>query len=200
VKTVGITQRDLPPNEYGEVRYALDVRWYAFLAVCGAVVVPLPGDAEQALRTVAHLGLDALVLSGGDDLAAYGGGAPARDRAEQALLRWAIDEDVPVIGVCRGMQLIAHSFGTPLIPVSGHAAVRHEITTSAGERRDVNSYHRFGVRDVVPPLEADAVCGNVVEQMHHRSARVVGIMWHPEREERFCSQDVALMETLLGGR
>lgn len=199
MRTIGITQRDQPPTAFGEIRSALDVRWYFFLAACQAVAVPLPGDAALAVRAAEHLGLDALVLSGGDDLAAYGGRTPHRDRAEEALLRWAVENGVPVLGVCRGMQLIATAFGAALEPVEGHVAVRHEISFSDGGRREVNSYHRWGVRAVPEPLEADAVCAGVVEKLHHRDARVTGVMWHPEREEPFAAADIALVGGLLAG-
>jgi N5-(cytidine 5'-diphosphoramidyl)-L-glutamine hydrolase len=196
--TVGITQRDLPPTEFGESRYALDVRWSAFLDACGAAAVPLPGDSELALRAVEHFRPDGVVLSGGDDLAPYGGRVPHRDRTEERLVRWALSADIPVLGVCRGMQVLLHFFGTRLRPVPGHVAVRHEIASRDGERREVNSYHRFGATAVADPLVVDALCGDVVEQVHHRDARVVGIMWHPEREPRFAPTDIALVRDLLG--
>jgi N5-(cytidine 5'-diphosphoramidyl)-L-glutamine hydrolase len=198
VKALGITQRDLPPNEFGEVRCGLDVRWFEFLAACGAVAVPLPSDAELAVRTVAHLGLDGIVLSGGDSLARYGGAAAHRDLAESELLRWAIAQDVPVLGVCRGMQVVLHAFGTRLAYVAGHVAVRHEVADGAGGHREVNSYHRLGARSVADPLIATAMCGDVVEQVCHLDARVAGIMWHPEREDPFASADVKLVHDLLG--
>lgn len=200
MKVVGITQRDLPPTEFGEYRYGLDARWYEFLAACGVVAVPLPNDATLSVRTATELGLDGIVLSGGHDLARYGGTAPARDEAEGAVLRWAVSREVPVLGVCRGMQLILDAFGARLVPVPGHVAVRHRVELAGGGHREVNSYHRWAALETPPALIPVAVCGDVVEQVQHADARVTGVMWHPEREAEFSPADLRLVRDLLGIR
>jgi N5-(cytidine 5'-diphosphoramidyl)-L-glutamine hydrolase len=197
VKAVGVTQRVLPPDGLGEVRNALDVRWTHFLAACGLLAVPLPNSPGLAVRTAEELDLAAVVLSGGDDLVPYGGSAPARDDTERELLRWALAGDVPVLGVCRGMQAVLDHFGTLLRPVAGHVAVRHEVEFRSGGRREVNSYHRLAATTVADPLVVDAVCGPVVEQVRHRDARLVGVMWHPEREPDVVPDDIALVRDLL---
>ncbi|GAA2922538.1 gamma-glutamyl-gamma-aminobutyrate hydrolase family protein [Streptomyces thioluteus] len=196
---VGVTQRSLPPDRFGERRYALDARWFAFLAACGLTPVPLPNAADLALRTAGAADLRGVLLTGGDDLAEYGGPSPERDRTELRLLRWAVDRDVPVLGVCRGMQVILRAHGAPLVPVGGHVAVRHPVVTADGGRREVNSYHRMAARSVPAPLEVTARCGDVVEAVRHRAARVAGIMWHPERETAFHPDDVRAVGALLGG-
>jgi putative glutamine amidotransferase len=196
VKAVGITQRAVQ-DEHGEEGDALDVRWVEFLAVCGVVAVPLPNSAPHAVRAARELGLAGLVLTGGGDLVPYGGTAPRRDETERRLLRWALTGDVPVLGVCRGMQAILNHFGTSLRPVAGHVGVRHEVDFRSGGRREVNSFHRFGADAVADPLVVEAVCGPVVESVRHRDARLVGVMWHPEREPEYAPEDVALVRGLL---
>ncbi|MCP2337300.1 glutamine amidotransferase-related protein [Actinomadura rupiterrae] len=216
---IGLTQRALPPDRFGEHRDALDVRWHEFLGTCGFVAVPLPGLPEHALRGAAALGLRGLVLTGGGDLAVCGGPGGRREAAERALLRWALDTELPVLGVCRGMQLLLDEFGAELVPVDGHVATRHEITgqesepggarsgrgrgdgrgDGRGARREVNSYHRYAARSVPPPLVATSTHRGVVEGVRHRRAPVEGIMWHPEREASYADQDVALVRGLFGG-
>jgi N5-(cytidine 5'-diphosphoramidyl)-L-glutamine hydrolase len=191
---VGITQRSLPQTESGELRYGLDSRWFSFLAACGLVPVPLPNLAGPAVHTARALPVGGLVLSGGEDLASYGGPSPGRDGTERALLGWAMASGVPVLGVCRGAQLLLDAFGEKLAPVDGHVATRHVI--SGG--RSVNSYHRYAARSVTGPLRVTAAGGGVVEAFEHRHARVGGIMWHPEREDSPDPEDVALFRRLLG--
>jgi N5-(cytidine 5'-diphosphoramidyl)-L-glutamine hydrolase len=196
-KAVGITQRSLARTEFGEQRYGLDRRWFSFLAGCGLVAVPLPNIAEVAVDSARALGLRGIVFSGGDDLAAYGGQACGRDETERALLGWATDTDVPVLGVCRGAQLLLDAFGVRLVPVEGHVATRHVVNGDTGPRT-VNSYHRHAAHAVTAPLRTTATCGDVVEAFEHRDARVAGIMWHPEREDTAAAEDVLLFRTMFG--
>jgi len=195
---VGITQRSLAPTEFGERRYGLDRRWFSFLAGCGLVAVPLPNIAEVAVAGARALGLRGIVFSGGDDLAAYGGPACGRDETERALLGWATDAEVPVLGVCRGAQLLLDAFGVRLAPVDGHVATRHMIDGDTAPRM-VNSYHRYAAHTVTAPLRITATCGDVVEAFTHRDAHVAGIMWHPEREDTVAAEDVLLFRTMFGG-
>jgi putative glutamine amidotransferase len=198
VITVGITQRSLPPTEFGEFRFGLDHRWFPFLAACGVTTVPLPNLAGLALDTARKLDLEGLVFSGGETLSAYGGPSPARDETEAVLLRWALGNRVPVLGVCRGAQVLLDAFGTTLVPVAGHVSQRHEVVGESGTRT-VNSYHHYAARTVAEPLRATAVAGDVVEGFRHREAAVLGVMWHPEREEPFDAADVRLVGDLFGG-
>lgn len=195
--TIGITQRSLPPTELGELRDGLDRRWFSFLAACGLVVVPLPNLAEVAVATARTLGLCGLVFSGGEDLATYGGPASGRDETEWALLDWARATGVPVLGICRGAQLLLDAFGARLEPVDGHVATRHVIRGDAPPRT-VNSYHRYAARAVTEPLRVTATCGDVVEAFEHRDAHVAGIMWHPEREDTSAAEDVRLFQAMFG--
>jgi gamma-glutamyl-gamma-aminobutyrate hydrolase PuuD len=195
---VGITQRTLPPTEHGEQRYALDLRWYEFLAECGLTPVPLPNDPDIAAATAATAGVRGLILSGGDDLADYGGPFPRRDETELRLLDLALCEGLPVLGVCRGMQLLLHAFGGTLSPVDGHVATRHDVRTARGVRT-VNSFHALAAAAVPDQFEVTATCGADVEAVRHRDAPVVGVMWHAEREDPFDEADVAQFRTFFGG-
>lgn len=195
---VGLTQRLLPADHNGERRLALDVRWQDFLATCGLLPVPLPLDANFADATMQEARCAGLVLTGGDDLADLGGPTPARDRLERHLLRRALTARRPVIGVCRGMQLILRAFGTRLVPVEGNVATEHPIEGREGSRR-VNSYHRWAALDVAAGLEPTAYSGEVVEAVRHCRLPLVGIMWHPERTEPPDPCDIDLFTRLFQG-
>jgi putative glutamine amidotransferase len=194
---IGITQRALSYTEFGERRDALDRRWHQFLLACGIVACPLPSTPDTAIITATALDLRGLVLSGGENLAVYGGEQTGRDETERRLLTWALDRQVPVIGVCRGMQLILDTFGSRLIEVEDHVGCRHEIVTPNGPR-SVNSFHRWAATEVLAPLITTATAGPVVEAIRHTDASVFGLMWHPEREEPFDPLDIMFFSTVLG--
>jgi putative glutamine amidotransferase len=189
---VAITQRVTVIPEYGERRDCLDQAWPRFIAACGLLPLPVPNVIEVALAMCGDSDLAGLVLTGGNDLAPLGGDAPERDATENALLDAAESRGLPVLGVCRGMQLIQQRCAVPLQRVEGHVTRRQVIQVN-GEPMEVNSYHRFGARESRPPLDVWAVAADgVVKAIRHTARPTTGIMWHPERNTPFAADDVAL--------
>jgi len=192
---IAVTQRvDIVPG-YGERRDALDQNWTRFLERCGAVPVLMPNVRSMALALVADQRIDGLLLTGGNDLQHLGGAAPERDETEQALLQLALQRQMPVIGVCRGMQVLQATWGVRLVRVSGHVTASHDVTLN-GARDAVNSFHNFGSIETAPELEVWARAEDgVVEAVRHTSAPVVGMMWHPERYAEFRALDIEMFRT-----
>lgn len=209
LRRVGITQRPMALPERGEVRDALDVRLARLVWDLRFVPVPItnaiaedtgPGDAGPSSVDdyLAALALDAIVLSGGDDV----GEPPARDRTERAALALAVREGLPVLGICRGMQLINVMAGGTLTPVEGHVATRHEVQGSPSAQREVNSFHRLAILPdgLAADLEATAWAPDgTIEAVKHRRLPWTGIMWHPEREAPFAEDDLQLVTDALTG-
>jgi gamma-glutamyl-gamma-aminobutyrate hydrolase PuuD len=198
MKPVAITQRVSVVPAYGERRDCLDQAWTKFLAACGLLPVLLPNVAEAALALCGEAGIVGLVLTGGNDLAVLGGDAPERDAVENALLDLAERRGLPVLGVCRGMQVIQQRFAVPLRRVEGHVAQRQFIRID-GEPREVNSYHHFAAFDSRPPLDVWAVAADgVVKAIRHSGQSITGIMWHPERSVPYSPADVVLFRQVFG--
>jgi N5-(cytidine 5'-diphosphoramidyl)-L-glutamine hydrolase len=198
MKTVAITQRVAVIPTYGERRDCLDQAWARFIAACGFLPLAMPNVPEVALALCEGGSICGLVLTGGNDLAALGGDAPERDATENALLDAAAARDLPVLAVCRGMQLIQQRCGIPLRRVEGHVAKSQTIHIN-GKRTQVNSYHHFGAVETRPPLETWAVAEDgVIKAVRHVSRPITGIMWHPERTTPFSPGDIALFRKLLG--
>jgi gamma-glutamyl-gamma-aminobutyrate hydrolase PuuD len=198
MKTVAVSQRVTVVSEYGERRDCLDQSWTRFLAACGLLPVLLPNVPEAALALCETAGIGGLLLTGGNDLAELGGDAPERDAVERAVLDLAERRNLPVLGVCRGMQIIQHRFAIPLRRVEGHVAQRQVIRIE-GQLREVNSYHCFAALDSQPPLDVWARADDgVVKAVRHSARPVTGIMWHPERTTPFSPEDVALFRRIFG--
>jgi putative glutamine amidotransferase len=197
MKTVAITQGVTVVPEYGERRDCLDQAWPRFIAACGLLPLPLPNVIEVALAMCGGSDVTGLVLTGGNDLAALGGDAPERDATENALLDAAESRGLPILGVCRGMQLIQQRCAVPLQRVEGHVTPR-QIIHIDGEPMEVNSYHRFAARESRPPLDVWAVAADgVVKAIRHTARPTTGIMWHPERNTPFAANDVALFRRVF---
>lgn len=198
MKAVAITQRVSVVPAYGERRDCLDQAWTKFLAACGLLPVLLPNVTEAAVALCETTAIAGLIFTGGNDLAALGGDAPERDAVENALLDLAGERGLPVLGVCRGMQVIQQRFDVPLRRVEGHVT-QHQVIQIDGEPREVNSYHRFAAFESRPPLEVWAVAADgVVKAVRHSAQPITGIMWHPERCATFSPADVALFRQVFG--
>jgi putative glutamine amidotransferase len=214
---------------WGEPAALLPASYLRVVTRAGGRAVLLPPDPEGAGETVATL--DALLVSGGNDIdpALYGAEThpstvdvrPERDRAELALLGAALDAGLPVLGICRGAQLMAVAHGGALhqhLPeVVGHDGHRpatarfgyHDVRVRTGSRTEavlggslkVASYHHQGIAAAGGGLEAVAWAedGSIEAVESGDPGRfVLGVQWHPEQDgdERLL---VALVEAARTG-
>ena len=193
---VGITQRVATDLATGERRDALDQRWGTFLAACGLTPVPLPNHSPAALALVAAIPIVGIILTGGNDLPQFGGDVPERDETERDLFEWAERNHRPVLGICRGAQHMAHHLGGAVGPLTGHCVTRHALAPGG---RMVDSYHGFGMAEA-PPGGQVIFRGEdgSVEAFTADQGRMVGLMWHPEREAFPHADDLALFQRLFG--
>lgn len=152
---------------------------------------------------------DALCLAGGEDVepSRYGAApdplaeAPdtGRDALELALIASARERDVPILGICRGFQILNVAYGGSLVQhVAGHREangplVPHQAEVTAGSKLaeacgsgpfGVNARHHQAVSaaSLAPGLVPTAFIDSYVEAFEDPSRRwVVGVQWHPER-------------------
>jgi putative glutamine amidotransferase len=205
-------------GDYGQPRIGLYANYVEALVRAGVTpVLVTPAHDAQAITDLVGA-CSGLVLSGGEDVdpSLYGedpspqlGTVNAqRDQSELRALDAAVERNIPVLGICRGHQLLNVYFGGTLcqdIPTAmgeafSHVQItpwgshHHEATVEPGSHlaealgRDVleiNSYHHQAIRDLAPALEvsvrADDGLVEAVESREHRW--IVGVQWHPERHE-----------------
>ena len=178
------------------------------------LVPPSPDGVEETLDA-----LDGVIFTGGSDVdpELYGemahpetsGIVRMRDDAELALLRAALDRDMPVLGICRGIQVLNVGLGGDLDQhLEGHRhdppgqflqhGVAIEPETRLGEilgdRTTVMSHHHQGLKTLAPGLvETARAEDGLVEAVEAPARRfTLGVLWHPE-----AGQDARLFETLV---
>jgi putative glutamine amidotransferase len=187
----------------------------------GGMAVMIPPDAAFGRDPDEMLDLlDGLILAGGNDIdpALYGADphpetlhtVPERDASELSLTRRAVERDIPVLGICRGMQLINVAFGGTLsqhLPEElGHEEHRrtpgsfegsdHDVRLEPGslavgaageELHGTKSHHHQGVATVGDGLvvTGHSTLDDLPEAIEAPERRfVLGVQWHPEADER----------------
>lgn len=183
---VALSMRIIEAENYTERRDSISHDWIARLNSWNFTAVPVPNGGDPA-ALLKELKPGLVILTGGDDLGVF----PERDASEQKLLGVAMQSGTPVLGVCRGLQLINQVLGGHVTSVEGHIAVDHEVRISEcwmsyyGARTMVNSYHGscISAEGLASDLECAAVDadGNI-EGAFVPGKPVAGIMWHPERQ------------------
>jgi putative glutamine amidotransferase len=191
--------------------------YVAAVQAAGALALLLPpGEAVAEAPDELVDRIDALILTGGSDLdpAFYGAdrhpetgeNSPERDRFELALTKHALQRGMPVLGICRGMEVLNVGLGGTIVQhlpdVLGHSEHRHtpgvfrdhdvrlEPGSLAGravgaERLPVKSHHHQGIAELGEGLVASgwSVPDDIVEAIELRDHPfALGVLWHPELE------------------
>lgn len=201
--------------------WVMNQRYFLAVTMVGAVpwMIPLFDDDLQTLRAI-YERLDGILIPGGVDIdprqygeeirPECGNLDPARDRVELQLARWAMEDGKPVLGLCRGLQVINVASGGTLwqdlaaqnaafakhdfFPTAGYERdhIAHSVTVSAGSRLarlldmeevPVNSMHHQGIKRLGASLAATAVAPDGLIEAIEGTADdhfLVGVQWHPE--------------------
>jgi putative glutamine amidotransferase len=214
-------------HEYVQILVAVAV---AEAEVQGWTVTRLAADQGADALLGRTETADAILVMGGEDIApaVYGGAdsyegqsrhLPEADAAQVALVRRAIERDTPLLGICRGLQIINVALGGTLVQHLGEESAHknhgvpiseimatHPVHLAAGslvsgllegDTVDVQSAHHQAV-DVVGSgliVTGRAPDGHV-EAVEHESAPLLGVQWHPEDPGAPCGQLAALLASL----
>jgi putative glutamine amidotransferase len=214
-------------------RFGMSRPYITALEAVGALPVILPLAMSTDTLRALYERLDGLFMAGGGDLnpACYGQGTctktegidSLRDEAELILTRWALEDRVPLLGVCRGVQTLnVAAGGTLLQDVTDQwpDAIRHQyypekprnyvahpisvvpdtrLSAILGQAANVNSFHHQAVEAVGSGFRVAAYAPDgVIEAIErHDDSFAVGVQWHPESLIDTDSSMYALFEAFV---
>ncbi len=203
------------------------------IAAAGGIPVVLPlTEEEQVLRQLAN-DVDGFLMTGGQDVSpalygeerldSCGEDLPVRDGMESRIFQLCLERDVPVLGICRGIQLMNVLLGGTLyqdLPSQHPTETEHHMSPPYDrpvhqveickgtplfdliqtERMDVNSYHHQAVRDKAPALQTMAVSEDGLIEAVCLPERpfVWAVQWHPELSWRTDEKSRRIFEAFVG--
>ncbi len=181
LQSLGGVSSEIPPS------WVMSQRYIVTLTNAGAIPWLIPLVDDDTLRGV-YEELDAVFLPGGADIDPRSYGAVPhprcdrtdreRDRVEVALAKWALEDDKPVLGVCRGMQLINIAAGGTLyqdIAEEFPGAIKHDYFPYGGQTfaRDFLA-HDVNVAEGTRLAQLVGAGPLRVNSMHHQGVRELG--------------------------
>lgn len=192
-----------------------DIDYTLSVARSGGVPLLLPCVTDEATVLAALEAADGLLLTGGGDILSLNYGEephitskyqdPKRDALEIALTEGALERDIPILGICRGLQLLNVAMGGTLIqdiPSQVEGACKHygdglEVTllhtidiepnsllaqVLNSQKMAVNSYHHQAANDVAPGLKINSRARDgVIEGLESSDGKpILSVQFHPE--------------------
>lgn len=201
-----------------------------YLQGLGLTPILVPNAIEDPAAYLHALGVEAVLLTGGGDVepGRYGQPvthsieiAPRRDEVEAQMLGYATERRLPVLAICRGMQVLNVFFGGGLLQdirseLDGALDHNDDHSTHAVTLTDrrladaldtaqitTNTHHHQGVTNPLLGRELDvfAVCAadGIIEGLRHARLPVLGVQWHPERPTPSTAYDHQLIRGFLAG-
>ncbi len=149
MKLIAISQR-VEISKHNEIRPQLDIKLFNFIVASGYIPVPIPYFLYNKKKSnilmkkwLKKIKPNGIVLSGGEDI----GTNKLRDAAEYFLIKFAKKNNIPILGICRGMQILAKYFGSKLFRVKNHVNKNHLIKNRK-KQIIVNSFHNLAIKEL----------------------------------------------------
>jgi putative glutamine amidotransferase len=214
---IGVSIKRIRPGMMDDQLLAVRPSYPHAVARGGGLPALIPLHLDDRTLRAFYDRMDGIVLSGGGDVhpdtyraarSPYTTGIiEERDRTELQLARWAVEDDKPLLAICRGLQILNVALGGTLIqdildevpnamrhesPNDNYDRIMHQVDVILGSKvyaalgdqahLGVNSLHHQALKEVAAPLEITACAPDgIIEGVEHPDRRfVVGVQWHPE--------------------
>lgn len=208
MKKIAITQRIIDHTGHNETRESLDINYCKLVYECGFLPIELPYEVNFKSYFM-ELNIEGVLLTGGNDLNVCNPNklSKKRDEFEKKLISYCIEHSIPVFGICRGLQMIAHYFNSSFQVVENQIGTQHQLTVNQKsdyyedliKLDNVNSYHKYGIKELSSTLLCSASTeSGIIKAIEHPQYKIFAHMWHPEREKPFNKMQINVIKKFFG--
>ena len=197
-KVIAITSRELYLRSKKRKKDFISKDWYKLAKNCDFEILPLKNSDHKSFQFLNKKKVKGIIFSGGGPITKNLGKISFnkdnsinsnRDVVETKLYRVCKKKNIPLLGVCRGMQVINLLEGGKIHKIRNHVSKIHDLklkknfTKKFQLPKKVNSFHDYGIKRqfLARKLKEIGFINNYIEVFKHESKEIYGIMWHPER-------------------
>jgi len=196
MKKIFITQRLDKIGKHNELRDNLDNRFTFFFNKIKMLPIIIPNNLGSVKILLKKIKPNGIVLSpGGDPLK-----KDERLIQENFLINYAKTNKIPILGICRGAQIINIFFKGKISKINNHVRKKHKLSGQIiPPKSSIKSYcfHSQGIKikNLSKKLKilAQTKDGSI-ECFKHSNYKIMGIMWHPERMRKFRKFDMKIIK------
>lgn len=197
MKIVLVTQRIEKIGKYLEDRNNLDSRLTNYLNRIGYIPILVPNNFSLMLKLIKNLKIRGILLSGGGDPKKK----DIRSKIERHLVKYSINTNTPLIGICRGAQAINLYFKGKIVKINNHVKVKHFIFfKNVKKKYKVNSFHDYGIKKKYLSKKLKEIASSKdgsIELFSTNNNKILGMMWHPERESKIKYTDKKIIKKIF---
>ena len=198
---IGISMRVTNALQYDEVRDSIAHDWSNYMqnVFQNSKWLFVPNLGKKTVDYFKDWNLNVLFLTGGDDIGKF----EIRDESEIELVKYAVTNSIPIIAICRGMQLIHYLYNGKIkkgnnVFIENHRTNRHVISIE-NMTYEVNSYHVNYLEEntLNESFKVFSRCqlDNSIEGFYN--SKILAMMWHPERETQPAKWNEDLIKNFL---
>ena len=193
-KNIAVTMRYDYFYNGKEIRNAIDFNLINWIYNLGYVPYLVPNDLRY-FELIKKIKFKGFILSGGNDLNIK----KTRNKLENKILNLSKRKNIPVLGICHGMQIMNKFEGGNLKRVYNHVRKNHKLYNNEPSYPSrVNSFHEYGIKKLGKNFKITAYSDdNQIEAIKHIKYNWLGWMWHPERDKKFDKKLIIIAKKLF---
>ena len=198
IKKILISQRLDEVGIFNEKRNNLDVRYFQIFEKLNMIPILIPNNITLAKKIIKNVKVSGIILSSGGDALKK----DIRYDTEILLLNYAKRNDIPLLGICRGAQAINIYFGGRIKAIPNHVRKKHTLKSDLTNNKNIktNCYHDYGIKSDYLGKNLHVLgtsSDDSIELFKHKSKKIIGMMWHPERFKKLREFELKIFKRLF---